>query len=81
MSAVNSAPIDAAAISAWLRHREDIPADRADTAGRALAEVWTAGDRDYQTTRDILGDWLTDDEPCPKFLADDLAAHVGLTLT
>jgi hypothetical protein len=71
VSAVNSVPIDAVAIGAWLRHREDIPADRADAAGRALAEVWTAGECDYQTTRDILGDWL----------ADDLAAHVGLTLT
>jgi hypothetical protein len=81
VSTVNSAPVDAVVISAWLQHREDIPADRADAAGRAPAEVWTAGDRDYQTTRDILGDWLTDDEPRPKFLADDLAAHVGLTLT
>lgn len=68
------------AISAWLQNHEAIPADRADSAGRALAQSWNAGELDYQTARDILGDWLTDDEPRPKFLADRLAEHFGLTL-
>lgn len=68
-------------ISAWLQVQESIPADRADGAARELAAAWNDEDFDYQTVKDVLGDWLTDDEPRPKYLADPLAEHFGITLT
>jgi hypothetical protein len=70
----------AAAISGWLQDEEQIPTTRADGAGREIAASWDEGDLDYQTVKDILGDYLTDDEPRPKALADALAGHFGLTL-
>jgi hypothetical protein len=74
-------PITPTAISAWLQREADIPRDRADGAAEELAAAWNELDLDYQTVKDILGDWLTDSEPRPKLLADALAEHFGLTLT
>lgn len=68
-------------ISGWLQREADVPAERAEGAARELAASWNEGDLEYQTAKDILGDHLRDDDPRPKLIADDLAAHVGLTLT
>jgi hypothetical protein len=76
-----SVELTPAAIGNWLQAEADIAADRANAAARELAESWLEGDLEYQTAKDILGDHLTDDDPRPKLIADDLAAHVGLTLT
>ncbi|QXV63564.1 hypothetical protein [Amycolatopsis sp. TNS106] len=71
---------DAAAISGWLQTDAGVAPDRAEAAGRELAASWGEGDLAYQTGADILGDHLTDDEPRPKLLADDLAAAFSITL-
>ncbi|GAA1983462.1 hypothetical protein [Amycolatopsis minnesotensis] len=71
--------VPVAAITAWLVNADVAPANAA-AAAVELAECWADGDLDYQTARDVLGDHLTDDEPRPKLLADDLAAHFGITL-
>jgi hypothetical protein len=70
----------AAVISRHLQAQEGIAADRADSAARELADSWNEGDFDYQTTKDILGDYLTNDDPRPKFIADTTAAAFGITL-
>ncbi|MFE5565931.1 hypothetical protein ACFQ68_13175 [Amycolatopsis japonica] len=70
----------ASAISDWLQTHASVPSGRADAAGREVAASWDDGDLAYQTVADILGDHLTDDEPRPKLLADDLAAAFGITL-
>lgn len=73
-------PIDPAALSRWLQDNE-VPASRADSAAAELADSWNDGDVTYQSARDILGDHLADDDPRPKYLADDVAATAGITLT
>lgn len=72
---------DADAISRHLHTEEGIALDRADGAGRELAASWNDGDFDYQTTKDILGDYLSDDDPRPKLVADATAEAFGITLT
>lgn len=74
-----SAPLTAT-LAAWLQNEAGVPADRAVAAAAELAVSWNDGDLDYQTARDILGDHLADEDPRPKLIADDLAAHVGLVL-
>ena len=74
-------PITAAAISAWLQAEAGVHRGRADGAAQELANAWNEQDLDYQTVKDILGDWLTNSEPRPKNLADPLAERFGLTLT
>ncbi|UKD50894.1 hypothetical protein L3Q65_00955 (plasmid) [Amycolatopsis sp. FU40] len=72
--------INPSTLTAWLTEKAGVPVDRAAAAAAALACSWNEGDHDYQTARDILGDHLSDDDSRPKLIADDLAAHVGLTL-
>ena len=67
-------------IATWLREQADVDAHRASTAAGELAECWKNGEIDCSTCRSVLNDHLTNDEPRPKNLADDLAASVGITL-
>ncbi|WP_158886218.1 hypothetical protein [Amycolatopsis anabasis] len=47
---------------------------------RELAALWNSGDVDYWNARAVLDRYVTADEYNPKYLADDLADHLGLTL-
>lgn len=80
MSAPKTTTIDPAILATWLQNEAGVPADRAAGAAAELAASWTDNDLDYQTARDILGDHLANEDPRPKLIADDLAAHVGLEL-
>jgi hypothetical protein len=80
MSAASTDSFDANEISAWLQREEGMAAERADGAARELASSWSEGDFDYQTTKDIVGDYLTDEESRPKFVADAVAEAFGVTL-
>lgn len=74
-------PYDATEISAWLQDEEAVAEDRANGAAKEIAVAWNEGDFDYQTVKDVLGDWLTDNEHRPKYLVDPLAEHFDITLT
>jgi hypothetical protein len=80
MSERSTEPFDTNEISAWLQREEGMAADRAEGAARELASSWSEGDFDYQTTKDIVGDYLADDESRPKFVADAVAEAFGVTL-
>lgn len=81
MTTPSTRPFDTNEISAWLQREEGLAAERADSAARELAASWGEGDFDYQTTKDIVGDYLTDEESRPKFVADAVAQAFGVTLT
>jgi hypothetical protein len=80
VSDTTTTTIDPITLLAWLQDEAGVPVDRAAGAATELAASWNDGDLDYQTARDILGDHLADEDPRPKLIADDLAAHVGLEL-
>ncbi|SFQ31455.1 hypothetical protein [Amycolatopsis rubida] len=68
------------AIQTWLRTEARISAARAADPARELAALWNGGDRVYRNARNILDRHVTPEEYSPKYLTDDLADHLNITL-
>jgi hypothetical protein len=77
---MGNAPIAEADIATWLEG-EGVEVEAAQAAAGELAKYFNDGDRTYQMVRDVLGGNLSDDDPHPKDLADDLGTHFKLRLT